>query len=123
MKSVFSDPVFLYVTFAGWVVVGLIVVNKIQTARKWEEIIRNLNEYKARAEKAEEKLKILINSSSNEKQSPAEILNEKSRFRSLKIAIAKRLHPDSMGEEDPDKGLKSRIFSEIWSDIERIERQ
>lgn len=44
------------------------------------------------------------------------------RYGSLKRFLAKRFHPDYAGAQGIEKIVRSEIFKEIWSEVERLDR-
>ncbi len=44
------------------------------------------------------------------------------RFRQVKIAISKALHPNNFAGDPTAQKIRGDIFKEIWPQIERIER-
>jgi hypothetical protein len=45
------------------------------------------------------------------------------RYATLRRWLAKKLHPDCAPGNGPEKVVRNEIFKEIWSEIERLDRQ
>jgi hypothetical protein len=47
---------------------------------------------------------------------------ESGKFRAAKLAFARLYHPDRGGTSEMDRLIRSQVFKEFWSELERIEK-
>jgi hypothetical protein len=45
------------------------------------------------------------------------------RYATLKRWLAKQFHPDTAPGNGLERGVRNEIFKELWSEIERLDRQ
>ena len=45
------------------------------------------------------------------------------RFRQVKVAVSKALHPNNFAHDQMAATVRGEIFKELWPEIERIERR
>jgi hypothetical protein len=60
--------------------------------------------------------------SNQEPAIPSATHDETGRYNALRRALAKLFHPDNVTGSAIEKAIRQEIFKEIWSEIERIEK-
>jgi len=53
----------------------------------------------------------------------AENTPDNDRFRRVKVAISKALHPNNFAHDEHETALRAEIFKQLWPEIERIEKR
>jgi|SRR5579863_2928769 len=53
----------------------------------------------------------------------AEDALDNDRFRRVKVAISKALHPNNFAHDEHETALRAEIFKQLWPEIERIEKR
>ena len=82
-----------------------------------EEVASERDAWMQRALNAEEKIKVLQETSNLADQ------DGDSNFLAIKKAFARLFHPDINKSTGYERAIRTEVFKEFWPEIERIERQ